>query len=564
VRTVRTGVERAFGAGLRAAITRGTRNRLTAFGAGLGATVLLQSSTATALIVAAFAGNELIRAVPALAVMLGADVGSTLIAQVLTFDILWLSPILIAVGVGVYMASGGGRSQQIGRIALGLGLMLLALRLIIAASEPLRDSEALTRVLAPLVYEPLLAVVVAAFLTWLAHSSLAVVLLVMSLAAAGAMPLLLALYLVIGANIGGACAPVVMTLHAPRAARRLPLGNLLMRAAAGLVLLPFVDTLAAYLPLAGADPARQVVNFHTGFNLALAAAFILLTGPIARLLTKLLPDRPVELDPGRPRHLDRSTLDAAMSGCRCVFHLAAQVSVAESVADPRECMRINVDGTQSVLEAAMHAGVSRVICATSAAAYGESPNLPSREVDPICCCSPYAVSKVACECLMQAYARCYGLSTISLRLFNIYGPRQDPKSPYAAVISAFTDALINGWHPKVFGDGKQTRDFTYVDNAVYAFALAAMTRRELQGEVVNIGCGRRISLLEALDAMSRALEVTLTPHFDAPRNGDVRHSQADITLARRLLGYTPIVQFEEGIERTMRAVQERSLRPEPT
>jgi nucleoside-diphosphate-sugar epimerase len=262
--------------------------------------------------------------------------------------------------------------------------------------------------------------------------------------------------------------------------------------------------------------------------------------------------------------LDRSVLEAAMSDCRFVFHLAALVSVAESVADARECMRINVDGTQSVLETAMHAGVSRVVCATSAAAYGESPNLPSREVDPFCCCSPYAVSKVACECLMQAYARCYGLSTISLRLFNIFGPRQDPKSPYAAVISAFTDALINGWHPKVFGDGNQTRDFTYVDNVVHAFELAATTRRELQGEVANIGCGRRISLLAALDAMSQALEVSVMPLFEAPRNGDVRDSQADITMAGKLLGYAPIVQFEEGIERTMLAAQERSLRPEPT
>ena len=312
VRTVRTGVERAFGAALRNAVAAGARNRLTGFAAGLGVTALLQSSTATCLIVAAFAGGHLIATAPALAVMLGADVGSTLVAQVLSFDILWLSPVLITAGVIAFMACESSRPRQLGRAALGLGLMLLALRLIVSASEPLRASPALGQVLAPLATEPLVAVAVGVVLTWFAHSSLAIVLLVMSLAASHVVPPVLALYLVIGANIGGALAPLTMTLHgtAARTARRVPLGNLLMRGAAGAALLPFVDQLAPYLPLAGADPARQVVNFHTAFNLALALAFLPLVGPVAALCKRLLPEPEALDDPATPRHLDESALDA--------------------------------------------------------------------------------------------------------------------------------------------------------------------------------------------------------------------------------------------------------------
>jgi len=251
--------------------------------------------------------------------------------------------------------------------------------------------------------------------------------------------------------------------------------------------------------------------------------------------------------------LDEDLLATAVRGCDCVFHLAACVSVPQSVQDPDGCMRVNVTGTQRVLDAACAAGVRRILCAASAAAYGADPSLPSRESDPVDCWSPYAASKVACEALLQAYARCYPVSTVSLRFFNIFGPRQDPSSAYAAVISAFADALQNGRSPRIFGDGTQTRDFTYVDNVVSACALAASSPRALAGDVINIGCGERIPLLRVLEAMTHAWfgdpDADASPIFEPRRSGDVPHSQADITRARDVLGYTPVVTFDEGIRR---------------
>lgn len=306
---VRTGVTRAFGADLRWLIAVSTRNRLVAFGVGVGVTALLQSSTATALIVASFAGGRLIAATEALAVMLGADVGTTLVAQLLSLDVGFLSPALLTIGVVAYMTAAAGLRHHLGRIAIGLGLMLLALQLIVGASAPLRDSPTLASVLAPLAQEPLLAVLVAALLTWLAHSSLAVVLLVMSLAATGIVPLPLAFALVIGANVGGAIAPVLMTAGAGREGRRVALGNLLMRLVGGLALLPLIGLVAPLMPELGAAPARQIVNFHTGFNLALAIVFLPLVDAVAALVKRLLPDEERREDPGTPRYLDPAALD---------------------------------------------------------------------------------------------------------------------------------------------------------------------------------------------------------------------------------------------------------------
>lgn len=249
--------------------------------------------------------------------------------------------------------------------------------------------------------------------------------------------------------------------------------------------------------------------------------------------------------------LDSPELTKAITGCRFVFHQAAMVSVPQSVEQPARCMEINVAGTERVLAAAKQAGVQRVMFAASAAAYGNSPNLPSKETDLPDCWSPYAASKVTGEMLLQTFSRCYGLSTISLRYFNIFGPRQDPKSPYAAVISAFADALIAGRTPRVLGDGEQTRDFTPIENVVHANLLAASCEKPLMGEVANIGCGGRIRLLDVLAAMGKALGVEVRPEFGPPRAGDVRHSSADIGRARALLGYQPILPFEEGIRRTL-------------
>lgn len=249
--------------------------------------------------------------------------------------------------------------------------------------------------------------------------------------------------------------------------------------------------------------------------------------------------------------LDDAALRDVASGCQYIFHEAAMVSVPESVEKPDECLQVNIVGTQRVLEAARDGGAKRVIFAASAAAYGNEPELPSRESTAPDCWSPYAASKVASETLLAAFGRCYELSTVSLRYFNIFGPKQNPDSPYAAVISAFYKALSNGKQPMIFGDGKQTRDFTHVDNVVHANLLAATCEKPLAGEVINIGTGYRTSLLEVLDVMGNAMDFDVKPTFADPRAGDVRHSQADISRARSILGYEPIVDFATGLQRML-------------
>jgi nucleoside-diphosphate-sugar epimerase len=261
------------------------------------------------------------------------------------------------------------------------------------------------------------------------------------------------------------------------------------------------------------------------------------------------------LPPGVEFHkgsiLDDALLNRLVHGADFVFHQAALVSVPESVEKPHECLATNIEGTQRVLIAAHKAGVRRVNFAASAAAYGNTPRLPSKESDAPDAWSPYAASKVAGELLMQSWSRCFGLSTVSLRYFNVFGPRQDPKSPYAAVISAFINALSEGRQPRIMGDGLQTRDFVYIDNIVHANLLAASSPKELLGEVFNIGCGGRITLLDVLAAMGKVLHVDATPTHTDPRAGDVRHSCADISKAREELGFSPVIGFDEGIRRTL-------------
>jgi len=249
--------------------------------------------------------------------------------------------------------------------------------------------------------------------------------------------------------------------------------------------------------------------------------------------------------------LDDDARAAAVEGCDVVFHEAAMVSVPESVAEPLRCSELNITGTERVLESARDAGVQRVIFAASAAAYGPEPALPCREDQPPDCVSPYAASKVAGEAFMSAFGRCYDLSTVSLRYFNIFGPRQNPDSPYAAVISAFEKALRAGNQPTIFGDGSQTRDFTHVDNVVHANLLAASHATEFAGEIINIGTGQRIDLLTVLRTMAEILGREVEPDFDEPRAGDVPHSVADVSRAKALLDYEPIVDFEEGLRRTL-------------
>ncbi|MGH6945293.1 MAG: Na/Pi cotransporter family protein [Geminicoccaceae bacterium] len=326
-RMVRTGMLRAFGADLRHILRVSLRNRVMAFLAGLGVTSILQSSTATALVVASFAGRGLVATAPALAVMLGADLGTTLVAQVLSLQLHGLAPVLILVGVATYLGTeGSGASyRELGRAVLGLGLVLLSLRLILTASEPLREGLILHEVFGALANDTLIALLLGALLTWLAHSSLAIVLLVMSLASFNVVTLPMACTLVLGANIGGALPAVTATLAGEPAARRVPLGNLLFKLVGCLAVVPFVGLLVPYLQLLEADQTRLVVNFHTAFNLVLGLVFLPLTDLVARLCTRLLPDRPAEADPGRPRHLDRSTLDSPSLALACAAREALRM-----------------------------------------------------------------------------------------------------------------------------------------------------------------------------------------------------------------------------------------------
>ena len=310
LRMVRTGVMRAFGGDLRRAIGIGLRNRFSSFLVGLGVTGAVQSSTATALMTASFAERGLMTTAPALAVMLGADVGTALVAQALSFDVTWLSPALILIGVVTFMSITTTRWRDAGRAVVGLGLMLLALRLIVDSSQPLQQSVVLQEVMSALAGEPLIAILIGAGLTWLAHSSLAIILMVMSMAAIGIVPLPLALALVLGANLGGGLPAVAATWSGDAIARRVTLGNLSFRFIGVIVALPLLPAIAAALPSVGGEVGRQVINFHLAFNVALAAAFLMLLGPAARLADKLLPERNTGDDPMKPRYLDQAVIDS--------------------------------------------------------------------------------------------------------------------------------------------------------------------------------------------------------------------------------------------------------------
>jgi phosphate:Na+ symporter len=309
VRMVRTGVTRAFGPHIRRVIAASTRSRLRAFATGFGITAFVQSSTATTLIASSFAGRSLIGAPAALAVVLGADLGSTMAAQLLSFDLGWLAYAAIAAGVFWFMGSRDEHSRHIARIALGLGLMLLSLKLIATATAPLRGSMAINAVLGGMAGEPVVAALVGALITWLAHSTLAIVLLVSSLAAAQLMPPEVAVALVIGSNIGGAFAPFVSQAAAVPAARRVPLGNLLMRLTVAAATLPLADHAVTILSIVTPDPARLTINAHTAFNLVLAIVFLPLVPLVARLCARLLPDKAAIEDTGQPRYLDAQLLE---------------------------------------------------------------------------------------------------------------------------------------------------------------------------------------------------------------------------------------------------------------
>jgi UDP-glucose 4-epimerase len=262
----------------------------------------------------------------------------------------------------------------------------------------------------------------------------------------------------------------------------------------------------------------------------------------------------VELVVADVRHTER--LRQEMRGCEVVFHQAAIVSVPYSIEHPDETLDVNLRGTLNVLEAAKSAGVRRVVMASSAAVYGEDPELPKRETmlpSPI---SPYGLEKLASEHYLAIWAKLFGVETVALRYFNVFGPRQDPSSAYSGVISIFVDRILRGDGVTIFGDGEQFRDFVYVANVVEANVLAATSARGAgAGRVYNVGCGERTSLNELAAMLGRICGRDVRPRHAEPRAGDIRESLADISLARRELGYEPRIGVEEGLRALVASVK---------
>ncbi|MEZ5973972.1 MAG: GDP-mannose 4,6-dehydratase [Planctomycetota bacterium] len=240
----------------------------------------------------------------------------------------------------------------------------------------------------------------------------------------------------------------------------------------------------------------------------------------------------------------------AMQGVQGVLHEAAQVSVPESVAEPVRSYQVNVQGTQNLLEAARSAGVKRFLFAASAAAYGDNPEVPKRETMVPEPCSPYASGKIAGEHLLRVYGMCYGLKTVALRYFNVFGPRQADDSPYTGVIAIFASRLLAGKPVTIFGDGGQTRDFTAVENVVHANLLALDADVE-PGTVFNVGGQQSVSLNDLYQVMAEYIGVERKPDYGPVRDGDVRHSLADISQARAQLGYEPVLDWRQGLRQTM-------------
>jgi len=254
----------------------------------------------------------------------------------------------------------------------------------------------------------------------------------------------------------------------------------------------------------------------------------------------------IELIRGSIANMD--TVRRAVEGVDFVLHQAAIPSVPRSVDDPIGSNEANITGTLNVLIAARDAGIKRMVYASSSSVYGDSPTLPKGEDMPADPLSPYALTKLAGEYYCRMFTRLYGLETVTLRYFNVFGPRQDPNSQYAAVIPKFLTLMAEDRQPTIYGDGLQTRDFTYVGNNVTANLLAC-EQPNVAGEALNIACGESFSLLDLVDHLNRILGKSLEPILSAPRPGDVKHSSADIQKARRLLRFSPEVDFHEGLEK---------------
>jgi UDP-glucose 4-epimerase len=288
-------------------------------------------------------------------------------------------------------------------------------------------------------------------------------------------------------------------------------------------------------------PVRVFDNFDTGqrSNLANAPGAEIVEGDVS----------------------DANAVAEAMRGVNVVYHLAALASVQASVENPAATHRICATGTLNVLDAARKAGVRRVVYAASASAYGIPTSDVQKESDPTHPLSPYAAAKLAGEEYMQAIAATFGMETVRLRFFNIFGPRQRADSPYSGVIAIFTGLMSAGKTPTVFGDGLQSRDFTYVADVVQALTKAASVPK-VSGNVYNVGTGRSITLLDLVAALNRQLGTNFTPKHGPERAGDIRHSRADISRARRDLGYEPAISFEDGLKETLRWYRQSNARPD--
>lgn len=311
LRMVSTGVMRAFGRELGVFLKFCLRNRFQSFFGGLTVTMLLQSSTATALLTASFAGRGLLPATAGIAIILGADVGTTLVAQILSFDLSFLAPVFLFVGFVRHATATNTRAKNLGRIMLGLGMMLSALAMLATASEPIRDSPVSQYVLTSLSGEPVLVVLLAAVITIIAHSSLATVLFALSLSLTGHFPIDVAYAMVLGANIGGAVPPIMATLKAEKAARRAPLANLICRLIIVVATIPFIAVIEPQLAMLEPSPARQIVNLHTLVNLTCAIVFLPFVGPLGRLTERLLPEGDeVDENAPQPLYLDKAALES--------------------------------------------------------------------------------------------------------------------------------------------------------------------------------------------------------------------------------------------------------------
>jgi len=300
-----------------------------------------------------------------------------------------------------------------------------------------------------------------------------------------------------------------------------------------------------------------LVTGGAGFIGSHIAAALVARGDRVRVLANLSTGRLTNLEPIRQQieFVEGDITDAAlvgrlMQGVDCVFHEAALASVPASIETPLASHAACATGTVTVLDAARRAGVRRLVYAASSAAYGDQPTSSKREPDLPSPISPYGAAKLAGEYYCQAFTATYGFQTVCLRYFNVYGPRQDPNSPYSAVIPLFLSAMLAGRQPTIYGDGRQSRDFTYVANVVHANLLAA-ERPGVAGRVFNVGNGRSTDLLVLLESLNRLLGTQVKPIFAPARPGDVRESLADITQTRALLGFEPQVDFEEGLRRSI-------------